>query len=95
MSTLLRRHDSPCLSFPATEVTKATQRSVIAVLERRQRPLPALFALLVPLLPGGAAGVGEEWLFRRVLQTALGGVLSGDTALAVSSTPSLWCTPCM
>ena len=53
----------------------------MAVFGRRRRPL---FALSVSLLMGAMAGWGEEWLFRGVFQTALGEVLSGNAAIAVS-----------
>lgn len=62
-------------------VTKATQRSVLAVMGRARRPL---FALLVSILLGAAAGWGEEWLFRGVFQSALSGKFSSSTALAIT-----------
>ena len=48
-------------------VTRATQRSVLAVMGKERR---MGFALAVSILLGGVAGSGEEWLFRGVLQNA-------------------------
>jgi len=62
-------------------VTEATQRSVLAVMGKRRRPL---YALLVSLLLGAVAGIGEEWLFRGLFQTALTAKFSGGVALAIS-----------
>jgi membrane protease YdiL (CAAX protease family) len=62
-------------------VTKATQRSVLAVLGKERRPA---FALLVSILLGGVAGWGEEWLFRGVFQTMLTERFSSRIGLAVS-----------
>jgi len=46
------------------DVTKATQRSVLAVMGKERRPV---FALAVSILLGAVAGLGEEWLFRGIL----------------------------
>lgn len=62
-------------------VTKATQRSVLAVMGKERRPM---FALLVSILLGAVAGWGEEWLFRGVFQTALSEKFSSNIALAIS-----------
>mmetsp|Transcript_26473 Transcript_26473/g.57074 ORF Transcript_26473/g.57074 Transcript_26473/m.57074 type:complete len:309 (-) Transcript_26473:6-932(-) len=62
------------------EVTKATQRSVLAVMGKKRRPL---FAFFVSILLGAAAGWGEEWLFRGVFQTILSDKYSSDIALAI------------
>ncbi|KAL7536244.1 hypothetical protein ACHAWF_005405 [Thalassiosira exigua] len=76
-------------------VTKATQRSVLAVMGKQRRPM---FALLVSILLGSellfvshentkkvpVAGWGEEWLFRGVFQTYLGESFSRGIALTVS-----------
>jgi len=56
-------------SFPALQrVTKATQRSVLTLMGGKFLPITG-FATATAL--GIAAGVGEEWLFRGVLQTEL------------------------
>ena len=62
-------------------VTKATQRSVLAVMGKERR---MGFALAVSILLGGVAGWGEEWLFRGVLQTILTQKFSSNIGLAVS-----------
>ena len=70
-------------SVPAlADVTKATQRSVLALLGRKRKPF---IALLTSVALGLAAGVGEEMLFRGVLQTELSSRLGDTSALAVSS----------
>ena len=64
------------------DVTKATQRSVLSVLGSTRRPF---FALLVSCILGAVAGIGEEWLFRGVLQTSLVDKFgSSSISLAVS-----------
>lgn len=65
----------------AADVTKATQRSVLAVMGKERRPV---FALFVSILLGAAAGWGEEWLFRGVFQTVLSDKFSSNIALAIS-----------
>merc|ERR1712029_121779 len=63
-------------------VTKATQKSVLAVMGKDRRPV---FALLVSILLGTVAGWGEEWLFRGVFQTVLTEKLSNKAfSLAIS-----------
>ena len=64
-------------------VTEATQRSVLAVMGKERRPV---FALLVSILLGAVAGLGEEWLFRGVFQTVLTAKFSSGIALAISGT---------
>mmetsp|Transcript_21053 Transcript_21053/g.44075 ORF Transcript_21053/g.44075 Transcript_21053/m.44075 type:complete len:375 (-) Transcript_21053:211-1335(-) len=64
------------------DVTKATQRSVLAVMGPTRRPF---YALIVSILLGAVAGWGEEWLFRGVFQTILGQRFGNDTlALGIS-----------
>jgi membrane protease YdiL (CAAX protease family) len=63
------------------DVTKATQRSVLAVMGSRRRPV---FALLVSILLGAVAGWGEEWLFRGVFQTSMSRLFGEGIALGVS-----------
>lgn len=63
------------------DVTRATQRSVLAVMGRERRPV---YALAVSILLGAAAGWGEEWLFRGVFQTVIADKLSSESiSLAV------------
>ncbi len=62
-------------------VTKATQRSVLAVMGRKRRPG---IALLVSIVLGIVAGWGEEWLFRGVFQTLLTEKFSSQIGLGVS-----------
>ncbi|KAL3815789.1 hypothetical protein ACHAXA_001683 [Cyclostephanos tholiformis] len=62
-------------------VTRATQRSVLAVMGKGRRPV---FAFVVSILLGGVAGWGEEWLFRGVLQTMVSERYSSRIGLAVS-----------
>ena len=62
-------------------VTRATQRSVLAVMGKERR---MGFALAVSILLGGVAGWGEEWLFRGVFQTILTKKFSTNIGLAVS-----------
>jgi membrane protease YdiL (CAAX protease family) len=50
------------------DVTRATQRSVLSLLGGRFKPL---FGLVVAIVLGIAAGVGEEMLFRGLLQFEL------------------------
>ncbi|KAL7486644.1 hypothetical protein ACHAW6_013849 [Cyclotella cf. meneghiniana] len=63
------------------EVTKATQRSVLAVMGSKRRPI---FAIFVSVLLGAVAGWGEEWLFRGIFQTSLSRLFGNEIALAVS-----------
>lgn len=56
-------------NFPAlTDVSKATQRSVLGLLGGSRRPL---IALAVSIALGVAAGLGEEMVFRGILQSEL------------------------
>eukprot|EP00970_Alexandrium_tamarense_P016468 scaffold6580_cov195-Alexandrium_tamarense.AAC.3 len=68
------------------DVTKATQRSVLAVMGSRRRPV---FALLVSILLGAVAGWGEEWLFRGVFQTSMSRLFGEGIALGVSGVTAL------
>jgi len=69
--------------FPALQaVSKATQRSVLALMGGRWRPL---FALGVSTLLGIAAGLGEELVFRGILQYELGERI-GEEAVAIGIT---------
>ena len=63
------------------DVTKATQRSVLALLGRKRKPI---IALGTALALGAAAGIGEEMLFRGVLQEALA-TKFGDSIAVISS----------
>lgn len=63
------------------DVTKATQRSVLALLGGSRKPITALG---VSIALGAAAGLGEEMLFRGVLQSELGERF-GDIAALTSS----------
>ena len=62
-------------------VTRATQRSVLAVMGRERRPG---FALAISMVLGGVAGWGEEWLFRGVFQTMLSERFTASIGLAIS-----------
>jgi membrane protease YdiL (CAAX protease family) len=57
----------------------ATQRSVLSLLGMKRKPLTAA---VVALALGLAAGIGEEMLFRGVLQSTLTDRLLGATAFA-------------
>ena len=46
-------------------VTKATQRSVLTIMGKKRRPV---YSIVVSVIFGVIAGVGEEWLFRGVFQ---------------------------
>lgn len=63
------------------DVSKATQRSVLALLGSSRKPL---IALGVSIALGAAAGISEEMLFRGVLQSELGNKF-GETAALISS----------
>ena len=67
------------------KVTQATQRSVLTLLGSRFLPLTGL---VVSAALGIAAGVGEEWLFRGVLQTELTNLLANLSPVATSINPS-------
>lgn len=67
---------------PLKDVTLATQRSVLALLGTTRKPILALAASIAL---GIAAGVGEEMMFRGVLQTELTSRFDGLAALAGSS----------
>mmetsp|Transcript_57882 Transcript_57882/g.69644 ORF Transcript_57882/g.69644 Transcript_57882/m.69644 type:complete len:307 (-) Transcript_57882:188-1108(-) len=64
------------------DVTKATQRSVIALLGGTRKPVLALF---VSGALGLAAGLGEELLFRGVLQYELLSRFGTEIAVVVTS----------
>jgi membrane protease YdiL (CAAX protease family) len=65
--------------YPALQnVTKATQRSVIALLGGTLKPL---LALTTSIVLGLVAGLGEEMLFRGVLQYELASRLFGGSLL--------------
>lgn len=64
------------------DVSKATQRSVLALLGGAWKPL---IAIGVSILLGVAAGLGEEMLFRGVLQSELGNRFGDIAALTSSS----------
>jgi len=69
--------------FPALqEVTKATQSSVLSLLGGTFKPV---VGVLTALALGAAAGLGEEMLFRGVLQFELG-ARTGSEILAVAIT---------
>ena len=70
--------------FPALQaVTKATQSSVLSLLGGTFKPL---FGVVTALALGAAAGIGEEMLFRGVLQFELGSRLGSDVlAIGLSS----------
>lgn len=69
--------------FPALqEVSKATQRSVLALLGGELRPL---FAFTTSVALGLAAGFGEEMLFRGILQYELAGRCGTFLAVFFSS----------
>jgi len=69
--------------YPALkQVTLATQRSVLGLLGRERRPLLA-FGTAIAL--GLVAGVGEELLFRGVLQYELSSRFGAGIAVAISS----------
>lgn len=69
--------------FPALqEVTKATQSSVLSLLGGTFKPL---LGVTTALALGAAAGIGEEMLFRGVMQFELGSKLGSDI-LAVGLT---------
>ena len=64
------------------EVTKATQSSVLSLLGGTFKPL---VGITTALALGAAAGIGEEMLFRGVMQFELGSKL-GSEVLAVGIT---------
>ena len=69
--------------FPALQdVTKATQRSVLALLGGKFKPS---IAFVTSLALGCVAGVGEEMLFRGVLQYELTSRVGQGVAIGVSS----------
>ena len=69
--------------FPALQdVTKATQRSVLALLGGKFKPG---IALITSLALGCVAGVGEEMLFRGVLRYELNARFGQGIAIALSS----------
>ena len=67
------------------KVTQATQRSVLTLLGSRFLPLTGL---VVSAALGIAAGVGEEWLVRGVLQTELTNLLANTVPSSTSINPS-------
>lgn len=69
--------------FPALQdVTKATQRSVLALLGGEFKPV---IALVVSLALGCVAGLGEEMLFRGVIQYELASRIGTGVAVGLSS----------
>lgn len=69
--------------FPALQdVTKATQRSVLALLGGEFKPA---IALITSLALGCVAGLGEEMLFRGVIQYELSTRLGQFAAVGLSS----------
>lgn len=69
--------------YPALQdVTKATQRSVLGLLGGTFKPF---LAFLVSAVLGLSAGLGEEMLFRGVLQYKLSDVTGSAAALLLSS----------
>ncbi len=70
--------------FPALkEVTKATQSSVLSLLGGTFKPL---IGFTTALALGAAAGIGEEMLFRGVMQFELGARFGSDfVAVALTS----------
>ena len=64
------------------DVTKATQRSVLALLGGKWKPT---VAVITALALGLAAGIGEEMLFRGVLQYELEARFGGFAAVTIAS----------
>ena len=64
------------------DVTKATQQSVLAIMGGTFKPVTAV---LTAVALGLAAGVGEEWLFRGVVQLELADRVGAATGVALSS----------
>jgi len=64
------------------DVTKATQRSVLALMGGTRKPL---IALGISVLMGTAAGLGEEMLFRGILQSKLSDSFGDLVALSSSA----------
>ena len=64
------------------EVSRATQRSVLSMLGEKRKPL---IALLASMGLGIAAGVGEEMLFRGILQGELVSKVGDAVALGSSA----------
>ena len=64
------------------DVTKATQRSVLAILGGKFKPG---IALGTSIMLGAAAGIGEEMLFRGVMQGELSLRFGDNIALLLSS----------
>jgi membrane protease YdiL (CAAX protease family) len=67
---------------PLKDVTTATQSSILNMLGSQFKPVLGLVAALIL---GLAAGIGEELLFRGVLQYQLSESLDSSAALAISS----------
>merc|ERR1712071_12979 len=63
------------------EVSKSTQRSVLALLGTKRKPL---LAIVTSLALGMGAGLGEEMLFRGILQSEI--ALRFGFPLAITST---------
>ncbi|CAJ1936545.1 unnamed protein product [Cylindrotheca closterium] len=69
--------------FPALQdVTKATHKSVLALLGGNFKPL---LGLIIAIALGFAAGFGEEMLFRGVLQYGLAAKVGTAASLVVAS----------
>jgi len=64
------------------DVTKATQRSVLALMGGKRKPL---IALSISVLMGTAAGLGEEMLFRGILQSEISENFGDVIALSSSA----------
>lgn len=64
------------------DVTKATQRSVLALMGGRFKPL---FAIMVSVVLGTIAGFGEEMLFRGVFQYEVASQFGIVAGVAISS----------
>ena len=67
---------------PLQDVTEATQRSVLLILGGKFKPLTALGT---SIMLGAAAGIGEEMLFRGVMQGELSTKFGDNIALILSS----------
>lgn len=69
--------------YPALQdVTKATQRSVLAVMGSTFKPV---IAFMIAVALGAAAGIGEEMLFRGVLQYEMASRFGTITGVATTS----------
>jgi len=64
------------------DVSKATQRSVLALLGTKRKPL---LALLTATALGLSAGIGEEMLFRGILQSEIAQRFGNMFAVSITS----------